>query len=209
MADPSSTLYVTIGNPTSISIERLSATNWLAWKNRISDVVEANNWRKYIDGTSVAPEASVAAPVTGISEEDEDTSPRGKWLTKDRLIMMHLKSAISDQQLLQIGSVASSAQLWRRLRELKEPTGLAAITNAIAMIYETRCTEDSQIDKHITRIRNYAIQLGELGEAFPDYLLATIYMRSLPSSYKLFVNSFWGTQSSSHLKTIKSEDVIM
>jgi len=122
--------------------------------------------------------------------------------------MMHLKSAISDQQLLQIGSVASSAQLWRRLRELKEPTGLSAITNAIAMIYETRCTEDSQIDKHITRIRNYAIQLGELGEAFPDYLLATVYMRSLPPSYKPFVDSFWGTQTSSDLKTIKSEDVI-
>ena len=138
MANPSSISYVTVGNPTSISIERLSATNWLTWKNRISDVVEANNWKKFIDGTSVAPEVSASVP--GKSDEDEDTSPRGKWLQKDRLIMMHLKSAISDQQLLQIGSVASSAQLWRRLRELKEPTGLSAITNAIAMIYETRCT---------------------------------------------------------------------
>src|SRR5271169_569356 len=114
-----STSYVTIGNPTSISIEHLSATNWLAWKNRISDVVEVNNWRKYIDGKSVAPAAS--ALITGTSDEDEDTSPREKWIQKDRLIMMHLKSAISDPQLLQIGSVVSSAQLWCRLRELKEP----------------------------------------------------------------------------------------
>ena len=155
----------------SISIEHLSATNWLAWKNRISDVVEANNWRKYIDGKSVAPAAS--ALITGTSDEDEDTSPCGKWIQKDRLIMMHLKSAISDPQLLQIGSVVSSAQLWRRLRKLKEPTGLS-ITNVIGMIYETRCTDDSQIDKHITKIRNYAVELGELGESFPDYLLATI-----------------------------------
>src|SRR5271154_4019935 len=33
-------------------------------------------------------------------------------------------------------------------------------------------------------------------------------MRSLPPSYKPFVDSFWGTQTSSDLKTIKSEDVI-
>jgi hypothetical protein len=40
------------------------ATNWLAWKNRISNVVEANNWKKYIDGTLVAPAASIAMPAS-------------------------------------------------------------------------------------------------------------------------------------------------
>src|SRR5271169_5314140 len=33
-------------------------------------------------------------------------------------------------------------------------------------------------------------------------------MRSLPSSYKSFVDSFWGMQTSSDLKTIKSDKVI-
>jgi hypothetical protein len=217
MATPSSNSYVNIGNPISISIERLSATNWQSWKTRISGIINANKWRKYIDGTSIPPAALGAttpaltaetALTTPESFEEGDTSPRAKWFEMDQIVMLHLTSAISDQQLQLIGSVTTSTQLWRCLHDLKEPTGLSTITNSLATILHARCTDESQIDYHLTKIRNNSIELAELGESFPDRYLAAIYMQSLPPSYKSFVDSFWGMQPSSDLKSIKSEDVM-
>jgi hypothetical protein len=162
-------------------IEKLNATNWWAWKTRITTLFTLFDYMKYIDGSLLLPDEAPAGAAADVLASA--TTKIAKWKEEDLHARHLLQTSISDGELIHLQGAASSSDAWRQLREVKEPKGLTAIVNATWKLYDTRCIEGASITEHIANLRKNLQEVTALGEKVPDRQFAVILTKSLPRSW--------------------------
>jgi hypothetical protein len=184
-----------------ISLEKLNASNWWAWKTRIITLFTLYDYLKYIDGSFKIPApASPSAPTVTESKAITD------WETEDLHARHLLQTALGDSELIHLQGATDAAEAWNQLKEIHEPKGLTAIVDAVWKLYDTRCHEGSSVTEHVTTLRSLLQEISTLGQIIPDSQFAMICTKSLPRSWDQWTSSFWAGQSD--ITKIKSSEVI-
>ena len=168
-------------------MEKLNSKNWLAWKERMLYILNACHGFSYITGN--------------IERPDPNINPTGawRWTDMDNAISTLLVTAIGDEQMIHVpkqdigGSVATSADIWRALKEANQVQGVIAIFLTLGDFWAKCAMEEEDLIMHLNRMKEYRVELQMMGWEIADDIFKLHILCSLPCSYAEWVNSTIGS----------------
>ena len=157
-----------------LSIEKLHASNYLSWKQRVRALLMHNKVWTVV--TSAAPSA------------DADAAAKVAWREKDEVALADITLTLADSQLGYIRHCQTAHEAWTKLASVHEQK------TAAAMLYlrrrMTRTTLDQSIggmQGHINSLRDMMDQLASMGSPISDVEAAILLSCSVPEQYESVV----------------------
>jgi Reverse transcriptase (RNA-dependent DNA polymerase)/Pol polyprotein, beta-barrel domain/gag-polypeptide of LTR copia-type/GAG-pre-integrase domain len=164
-ADPTGRLFA--------SIPKLAndGGNFMLWKYRVREILEARRLLDYVTGDNIQTE-----PSTG-------DVYRGDWITRNREARQQITLTLEDDPLLGVMHLDNAAAIWEALCTRYEGTGVQAISYLMSKIWREQFNDTSDLQTQINELRASALKLKNLGFDLPDNILAIAILLSLPPSY--------------------------
>jgi hypothetical protein len=123
-ATSSSPIPTQVGTATTAFTIKLNSKNYLSWKTQFRPLLNLHNFHGLIDGTSIAPAATIPTSAT-------DTTPipnpaYAEWFKKDQQLHSWLLSSLSEEVFPFVIGLKSSYEVWH------------ALTNAFGSVSQNR-----------------------------------------------------------------------
>lgn len=153
------------------NIEKLSDTNYEAWKMQMRSVLVYNDLWGYTSGQTVKPEAEAAA---------------SNWTTKDEKALALIILSVSRAELGHIRKVKTSKQAWdelTRIHSSKDPVRKAVLYR---QLYNLRKDPSEPMSQYINKFQEKVNMLEDTGIEIPSELQSIMLLSSLPEEYDNF-----------------------
>jgi hypothetical protein len=163
--------------------EPLNATNWLAWKDNITNLLEMSDLESHISSTTVPPDM-VADPVGA-----------KYWRKMERATHAIITCSIDNSQKVYVtqktekGEKRTAAQIWQALKERHQPHGTIASFETLREFWHKRADDDDDLLKHLDEMMEYRVELEMMGNTIPDDQFKQHILGSLPKSWDQWINN--------------------
>ncbi|KAL6346953.1 hypothetical protein AAG906_006013 [Vitis piasezkii] len=135
---------------------KLDRTNYILWRSQIDNVIFANGFEDFIDGTSVCPEKEL--------RPGEINPAFVAWRRQDRTILSWIYSSLTPGIMAQIIGHNSSHSAWNALEKIFSSCSRARIMQLRLEFQSTKKGSMSMID-YIMKVKG-ADSLATIGEPF-------------------------------------------
>ena len=170
------------------SLEKLSDTNWGSWKLLVKESLEFHGYWQYITKSDEPPKIDPA---------------KSAWEKGDRAALHYLKLTLrsTDHQYLRGAGTAKEA--WKQLSAQFETAGVQKEIALHRSIWSANWTEGIPLRDHLAEMRSWRDELRDDGIDFSDKHYVYALFASLPKSWSLFKQSWWGKYTREEAALIK------
>eukprot|EP00253_Pinus_taeda_P013936 PITA_13936 len=113
---------------------------------------------------------------------------------------MLLKLSVTDDQLPQIPSGKTAAEIWQQLKELHETSDKSRAFFLKNQLFSIMMDEHMSLQEHLNRIKDIRHQLEAIGRTMEEEDMVVITLKSLPKSYEHFIETLNITTTNVDLK---------
>lgn len=163
------------------------ASNYASWAVDIKYVLMDKEVWKVVDGTSTKP------PVL---DPDHEPGTLGKPPHPDHLSWSKENSKACATIALtclegpkQFIKDLSARQMWLKLKELYEIRGFNARYLAFNTLLSHHYDNSKLIEDYVEQVKKSSLRLKEVDPAFPDWIILTVLLNNLGSSFTAFVTA--------------------
>jgi len=159
---------------------KLDRTNYILWKSQIDNIVFANGFEDFIDGTSVCPEKELSAGVinpTFIA-----------WRRQDRTILSWIYSSLTPAIMAQIIGHTTSQSAWNALEKTFSSSSRARIMQLRLELQSTKKGSLPMID-YIMKVKGVADSLAAIEEPVSEHDQVMNLLGGLSSDYNAVVTA--------------------
>lgn len=174
------TLAFLVSNFHSLVNVKLDGGNYLLWKTQIENVLNANGFLGYIDGSSVCPANQIRN-----SEGNLVTNPDyAMWKLIDRQILSCLTASLSQSTLPYVLGFDHASQVWESLAKRYNSLSKTHVHELRGKLYNL--TKSSTMEVYIDTIKDCAQKLAAAGNPLRDDDLIFHTLHGLPLDFKGF-----------------------
>ena len=156
------------------------------WKQHMLTIFEYCHLDELVLGTKTCPTS--------------DQAEQDKFDDRNREAVMLLKLSVIDDQLPQIPSGKSAAEIWKYLKELHETSDKSRAFFLKNQLFSIMMDERMSLQEHLTKIKDIRDQLEAIGRKMEEEDMVVITLKSLPSSYEHFIETLNITSTNVDLK---------
>eukprot|EP00253_Pinus_taeda_P005669 PITA_05669 len=131
----------------------------------------------------------------GTTGTDQD-----KFDDRNREAVMLLKLSVVDDQLPQIPSGKTAAEIWQQLKDLHETSNKSRAFFLKNQLFSIMMDEHVPLQEHLNKIKDIRDQLEAIGRTMEEEDLVVITLKSLPQSYEHFIETLNITATNVDLK---------
>ena len=110
-----------------------------------------------------------------------------KFDDRNQEAVMLLKLSVTDDQLPQIPSGKSAADIWKYLKELHETSDKSRAFFLKNRLFFIMMDEHMSLQEHVTKIKDIRDQLEAIDQTLEEEDMVVITLKSLPTSYEHFI----------------------
>ncbi|KAL4560809.1 hypothetical protein LXL04_032963 [Taraxacum kok-saghyz] len=159
---------------------KLTATNYLGWKTQIEALLQGLDLYRFIDGTHLAPEPTVAP--------DGSITPHAdypKWFRQDRLLFSALVGSLAPQIVPLVTNAASSHEAWKTLANTYASPSRGHIKQLQYRLKKLTKTPDQNITEYMQNVKTIVDELAILGKKLDQEDIIDAVLNGLDqSTYK-------------------------
>ena len=188
-------LFSEVGNDNSASIKRVATHEGLAI-TRLPEPLTESNW---ISGQEHMKRVMILCGVEeyaeGAIEHPMDTKSAGSWQYNDNYAQVLIMNNISSTEMVHVGKCKTAKAMWDSLEAVHESKGHQMIVSIIQNLFHTKADEDSDINNHLTQLKNYWERINQMDKEnfkISDVLFKIIISSLLPLSWDTFTESYMG-----------------
>ncbi|RVW43508.1 Retrovirus-related Pol polyprotein from transposon RE1 [Vitis vinifera] len=159
---------------------KLNRTNYILWRSQIDNVIFANGFEDFIDGTSVCPEKEL--------RPGEINPAFVAWRRQDRTILSWIYSSLTPGIMAQIIGHNSSHSAWNALKKIFSSCSRARIMQLRLEFQSTKKGSMSMID-YIMKVKGAADSLAAIGEPVSEQDQIMNLLGGLGSDYNAVVTA--------------------
>eukprot|EP00253_Pinus_taeda_P009126 PITA_09126 len=163
-----------------------NGTNYNIWKQRMLTIFEYRRLDQLVLNKELCP---------GTVGTDQD-----KFDDRNREAVMLLKLSVTDDQLPQIPSGKTAAEIWQQLKELHETSDKSRAFFLKNKLFSIMMDEHMSLQEHLNKIKDIRDQLEAIGRTMEEEDIVVITLKSLPQSYEHFIETLNITATSVDLK---------
>ena len=174
--------------PSYLQIDKLEGTsNYNAWKLRMKTVLINQGLWNITLGREIKPDISLNYRAAGDSTQDLNDFHllHQEWLEKNNkaysLILLMVKDNVA--QLVQ--DITDAETLWKRLETLYSISGFSARHVTLQHLYATSYENTANINTYIEKIKEYSLQLSQIGAEVLEWIIMFILLNNLGPTYKI------------------------
>lgn len=156
---------------------KLDSSNYLLWRIQVENVVEANGFLGYLDGTIATP----AAQIRDAQGELSLNPAFSLWRLIDSQLRSCLTASLSQTTLPYVLGLRSSHQVWESLSNRYNTLSETHVQELRDQLYNL--TKTSTIDAYIDNIKEVAQKLAAAGSPIDDDELVFCALHGLPTVY--------------------------
>lgn len=130
-----------------------------------------------------------------IAGKDQD-----KRAERNQEVVMLIKLSVIDDQLPQVSSSKTNAQVWTNLKDLHETSNKSHAFFHKNMLFLIMMDEKTTLQEHLTKIKDIHDQLEAIGRKMEEEDMVVITLKSLPNSYEHFIETLNITSTNVDLK---------
>ncbi|RVW27268.1 Retrovirus-related Pol polyprotein from transposon TNT 1-94 [Vitis vinifera] len=159
---------------------KLDRTNYILWRSQIDNVIFANGFEDFIDGTSICPEKDLSPGVMNPAFV--------AWRRQDRTILSWIYSSLTPGIMAQIIGHNTSHSAWNALESIFSSSSRARIMQLRLELQSTKKGSMSMID-YIMKIKGAADNLAAIGEPVSEQDQVMNLLGGLGSDYNAVVTA--------------------
>ncbi|KAL6333768.1 hypothetical protein AAG906_028954 [Vitis piasezkii] len=158
---------------------KLDRTNYIMWKSQIDNVVFANGFEDFIDGSSICPDKELSSGLINPAFV--------AWRRQDRTILSWLYSSLTPAIMAQIIGHNSSHSAWNALEKTFSSSSRARIMQLRLELQSTKKGSLSMID-YIMKVKGAADSLAAIGEPVSEQDQVMNLLGGLGSDYNAVIS---------------------
>lgn len=188
---PPSLLFLVSNFHSFVNI-KLDSTNYLLWRIQVENVMQANGFYEYLEG-------SVACPSPQIRSDDGNLIPNPAftlWKLIDTHLLSCLIASLSPTTLPYILGLHHSHEVWESLSNRYNTLSKSNVQEYKGKLYTI--TKTSTMEHYIDTIKEYAQKLAAAGSPVEDDDLIFHTLRGLPSIFNGFKTMIRALQQQGH-----------
>lgn len=174
---------------------KLDRTNYILWRSQIDNVIFANGFEDFIDGTSVCPEKEL--------RPGEINPAFVAWRRQDRTILSWIYSSLTPGIMAQIIGHNSSHSAWNALEKIFSSCSRARIMQLRLEFQSTKKGSMSMID-YIMKVKGAADSLAAIGESVSEQDQIMNLLGGLGSDYNAVVTAITIREDKISLEAVHS-----
>ncbi|RVX10885.1 Retrovirus-related Pol polyprotein from transposon RE1 [Vitis vinifera] len=159
---------------------KLDQTNYILWKSQIDNVVFANGFEDFIDGSSICPDKELSSGLINLAFVT--------WRRQDRTILNWLYSSLTPAIMAQIIGHNSSHSTWNALEKTFSSSSRARIMQLRLELQSTKKGSLFMID-YIMKVKGAADSLAAIGEPVSEQDQVMNLLGGLGSDYNAVVTA--------------------
>lgn len=158
----------------------LSPTNYGFWKTMIQPFLVTNNLFGYVDGTIPCPSKTIADPDP--TKPHQPNPNYSTWVSNDAHVRMLLISTISEASFQHVQGI-TSRDLWLSLERAYAPHTSSREYTLKTQLLKIEMKGDETASAYLTRAKDYADALANIGEPVKDKDLVMLVISGLREEY--------------------------
>eukprot|EP00253_Pinus_taeda_P002078 PITA_02078 len=166
--------------------QRFNGTNYNIWRQRMLTIFEYRRLDQLVLNKELRP---------GTAGTDQD-----KFDDRNREAVMLLKLSVADDQLPQIPSGKTAAEIWQQLKDLHETSDKSRAFFLKNQLFSIMMDKHISLQEHLNKIKDIRDQLEAIGRTMEEEDLVVITLKSLPPSYEHFIETLNITATNVDLK---------
>ncbi|RVX04841.1 Retrovirus-related Pol polyprotein from transposon RE1 [Vitis vinifera] len=174
---------------------KLDRTNYILWRSQIDNLIFANGFEDFIDGTSVCPEKEL--------RPGEINPAFVAWRRQDRTILSWIYSSLTPGIMAQIIGHNSSHSAWNALEKIFSSCSRARIMQLRLEFQSTKKGSMSMID-YIMKVKGAADSLAAIGESVSEQDQIMNLLGGLGSDYNAVVTAITIREDKISLEAVHS-----
>jgi len=168
--------------PSYMQITKLNGTaNYSTWKLRMRTfLIHQGLWYTVTD--------SAPRPISGAEADykPEALEDYTKWVINNNKAYTLMLLMSSDTSIQLVQDIVEAKALWEKYSQLYRLTGFSARYNAFNNLCSTSLEASLGMDDYINKVKQYSLQLSEIGDALPDWQIVSIILNNLGSNYDIW-----------------------
>jgi hypothetical protein len=158
-----------------LSIEKLTADNFLSWKQRVQALLMREKaWDV------------IRKPTPVFTDSKEDIAARAAWEDKDSLALADITLTLSTSQLGYTRHCKTAREAWSKLTAVHEKKTAASMLYLRRKMFTCKLEDHSEggMQHHINLLRDMQDQLFDMGAPVTDLDAATLLLHSVGEKYQ-------------------------
>src|SRR3979490_462954 len=175
-------------------------SNWITYKERIMNTLTHKGLKRHVTGSARKPKETELrddgeyylprsmVPLSDDQVEDYEKK-MDEFAQKQASVREVIYETVSKSTFLQIKNEADASSLWKKLALIFEGKGDLVQADMLTKLHNMMCTEDDDVQVHITDMVEIKEELAGMGAPINDVQFAANIRKSLPSSYQPLLTS--------------------
>lgn len=155
------------------NIERMNGSNFLAWKFEMLAMFRAAKVHQIVNGTDVLT-------------EDASAATKSSWEEKDAKGRVLISTTLERSQLISLITCETAKEMWDALCRQYEQKSSSSKLLLLNKFHSYRMESGDTVVQHVSKIKNMALQLKNLGAEMPDDTVMAKILAGLPPTYSSF-----------------------
>lgn len=169
-----------VSNFNSLVNIKLDNTNYLLWKTQVENIMNANGFLGYLDGTIDCP----ASEIRNSNGEMEENPAYALWKLIDSQLLSCLTSSLSMCTLPYVLGLRHSVQVWASLNSRYNTLSRTHVQELKDKLYTIKQT--TTVEEYIDKIKDYAQKLEASGSPVSEDDLIFHTLRGLSRPFRGF-----------------------
>lgn len=154
-------------------IEKLDGTNFLTWKFEMVTLFRAARVHNVVNGTEVLP-------------TDATATVKNTWEEKDAKARVLISTTLERSQLISLIICETAKEMWDALCSQYEQKSASSKLLLLNKFHSYRMESSDTVVQHVSKVKNMALQLKNVGEKMSDATVMAKILSGLPASYSSF-----------------------
>lgn len=176
---------------------KLDQDNYLLWKNQLLNVIIANGFEEYIDGSHPCPSKFLDLQRQQINPEYT------LWQRINRLIMSWLYSSLTESKVAQIVSCNTAFEIWGSLERTYASTSRSRIIELRTELQNIR-KDGLSADEYIFKLKSIVDKLASIGEPVTHNDQIIYLLHGLGPEYNSFADTINARTDQPNIEEIHS-----
>lgn len=162
--------------------------NYNPWKMQMEALFRRMRVIKVVHGDEEHP--SETPPATkGGTPTPPDPDEVAKWEDKNADALSIIQLSIAPSQLWRLHNIEDAAEAWEKLTNVFEPSTRASKVMLVTSLFRLWLEEGASVEEHTQKFQEIVNSLGTLDIKFPDEVLSSFLLATLPDSFANFVTT--------------------
>ncbi|KAE9452858.1 hypothetical protein C3L33_15238, partial [Rhododendron williamsianum] len=169
---------------------KLDSTNYLLWRIQVENIMQANGFFEYLDGSIPCPDPQIRAT-------DETLTPNpafALWKLIDTQLLSCLTASLSPTTLPYILGLHHAHEVWGSLSNRYNSLSKSQVQDLKSKLYNI--TKSSTIECYVDTIKEYSQKIAAAGSPVEDDDLIFHTLRGLPKVFNGFKTTVHALQTS-------------